>query len=43
MVDMYYKLVKGGKRQMTSGGPLVQVPERYLVEVQEMLDNEIVS
>jgi len=43
MADMYYKLVIGGKRQMTSGGPLPQVPEMYLAEVQAMLDNPVVS
>ena len=38
MVEMYYKLVQGGKRQMTAGGTLPQVPEIYREAVQALLD-----
>ena len=43
MEDMYFILVNAGKRQMTPGGPLRQVPEQYLVAVQAMLDAAVVS
>jgi len=43
MADMYFKLVKSGKRQMTSSGPLPQVPEKYRAEVQVMLDAQVVD
>jgi hypothetical protein len=42
MPDMYFKLVKAGKRQMEPGGALAQVPEKYLVEVQVMLDAQVI-
>ncbi|WP_252471750.1 CD1375 family protein [Desulfosporosinus nitroreducens] len=43
MVEMYFKLVKEGRRQMTPSGLLVQVPEKYLADVQTMLDAQNVS
>jgi len=43
MPEMYFKLVQSGKRQMTPGGPLAQVPEKYLVEVQALLDAQVVA
>ena len=43
MAEMYFKLVKAGKRQMTATGPLPQVPDQYLVEVKAMLDKESVA
>jgi len=42
MADMYFKLVKEGRRQMESGGPLAQVPEKYRAEVQVILDAQVV-
>jgi hypothetical protein len=43
MAEMYFKLVLAGRRQMEPGGPLVQVPEKYLAEVQAMLDAQGVN
>jgi len=38
MVDMYYKLVKAGRRTMDVEVGKIQVPEQYRVDVQALLD-----
>jgi len=38
MVDMYYKLVKAGRRTMDAVVGKLQVPEQYRADVQALLD-----